>query len=334
MKKNKVTLKQLAEKLDLSVSTISKALHNSQEISQQTTQKVLETAQELGYKHSTFNTDKPSSIAVILPDIQNDFFAMVLNGLGKEASLYGYKLIIGITNESLEQEQEYIKTLDHESINGFVVAVSRESQERESYAHFEQLIDRGVPLVMFDRVVDYLECDKIVNDDFWSGTRLVDHIIASGDRNICMVSTISSLSVGRLREEGIRTQLSKHTDVIFNYITETDESNFTKRIEDALQYDGIESVIALDQLAGILTLNKAKELGLKIPQDLQIICYSNGSLSKYSYPPLTVVDQHAEELGKKAFIRMHNLLKNTDEVKVTRVHTLKSTLIQRGTTRN
>ncbi|WP_124981367.1 LacI family DNA-binding transcriptional regulator [Nonlabens xiamenensis] len=332
MKKNKVTLKQLAEELELSVSTISKALNKSNEISEETTQRVAETAQKMGYK-SPSTSGIQQTISVLIPDIKNDFFAMVLNGLGNEARSQGFKLVTAITHESLEEEIDYIRALDTDAIDGFIIAVARETQESESYDHFEKLIASGKPVVMFDRVVDHLECDKIVNDDYLSGSRVVESLLESGDRHICMASTISSLSVGRLREEGIRKQLSKHQDVIFNYITEVEEERFLQRMEDALKYDGIQSVIALDQLAGVHTLNKAQELGIKVPEELQIICYSNGALARYAFPKMTVVDQHAEELGKKAFIRMHNLIKNKDEVKVTRVHTLKSTLVKRGTTR-
>jgi LacI family transcriptional regulator len=195
------------------------------------------------------------------------------------------------------------------------------------------VIDKGIPLVMFDRVVDELECDKIVNDDSLSAARSVKFLVDKGDRAICVVSTISNLSVGRLREEGIRNKIKEYDDVLLNFITSSNENQFEKRIEDALRYDGIDSVIALDQMAGIITLNKARELGIAIPEDLQIICYSNGLLSEYSFPKMTVIDQHAAELGKKTFIRLKNLINIEDEVQVTRIHTLKTSLIERGTTR-
>ena len=334
MKKNRVTLKNLAQQLGLSISTISKALNNSPEISEETKKKVLDKADELGYRSNAGIEHGHKTIAVLLPDIKNDFFAQVLTGLEGVASEKGFKIITCLTNESYKKEVDYLSTLSKETIDGFIIAAAQETQQLERYDHFQNLIDADVPLVMFDRVIDEMECDKIVIDDYQSGARAVDALIDSGDRNIGMVSLTSTLSVSRLREQGIRNQMAKYDDAIFNVITCDDEQVFLDRVGDALSYDGVQSIIALDQISGKLALNKAMELGKKIPDDLQIISYSDGILSNYSRPKISVMDQHAEELGKKTFVRMQNLINNKDEVKVTRIHTLRTSLIRRETTRN
>lgn len=333
MKKNKVTLSALADQLGLSISTISKSLKNSHEISDETKELVIATAKKMGYKGTMEDPRVHKIIAVVIPDIINAFFAQVLTGIEQMATENDYKIITCLSNESLSKETAYLDVLDNQYIDGFIIAVAEETQIKSSYSHLQKVIDKGIPIVMFDRVVDELECDKIVNDDTLSAARSVKFLVDKGDRAICVVSTISNLSVGRLREEGIRNKIKEYDDVLLNIITSPDEQQFEKRIEDALRYDGIESVIALDQMAGIITLNKARELGIAIPEDLQIICYSNGLLSEYSFPKMTVIDQHAAELGKKTFIRLKNLINNEDEVQVTRIHTLKTSLIERGTTR-
>lgn len=333
MKKNKVTLSALADILGLSISTISKSLKNSHEISDETKELVIATAKKMGYKGAMEDPRAHKIIAVVIPDIINGFFAQALTGIEQMATENDYKIITCLSNESLEKETAYLEVLDNQYIDGFIIAVAEETQIKSSYAHLQKVIDKGIPLVMFDRVVDELECDKIVNDDSLSAARSVKFLVDKGDRAICVVSTISNLSVGRLREEGIRNKIKEYDDVLLNFITSSNENQFEKRIEDALRYDGIDSVIALDQMAGIITLNKARELGIAIPEDLQIICYSNGLLSEYSFPKMTVIDQHAAELGKKTFIRLKNLINIEDEVQVTRIHTLKTSLIERGTTR-
>lgn len=334
MKKNRVTLKNLAQQLGLSISTISKALNNSPEISEETKKKVLDKADELGYRSNAGIEYGHKTIAVLLPDIKNDFFAQVLTGLEGVASEEGFKIITCLTNESYKKEVDYLTTLSKETIDGFIIAATQETQQLEQYDHFQNIIDADIPLVMFDRVIDQMECDKIVIDDYQSGARAVDALIDSGDRNICMVSLTSTLSVSRLREQGIRNQMAKYDDAIFNVITCEDEQTFQDRVGDALNYDGVQSIIALDQISGKLALNKGMELGRRVPEDLQIISYSDGILSSYSRPKISVMDQHAEELGKKTFIRMQNLINNKDEVKVTRIHTLRTSLIRRETTRN
>jgi LacI family transcriptional regulator len=333
LKKNKVTLSALADILGLSISTISKSLKNSHEISDETKELVIATAKKMGYKGAMEDPRAHKIIAVVIPDIINGFFAQALTGIEQMATENDYKIITCLSNESLEKETAYLEVLDNQYIDGFIIAVAEETQIKSSYAHLQKVIDKGIPLVMFDRVVDELECDKIVIDDSLSAARSVKFLVDKGDRAICVVSTISNLSVGRLREEGIRNKIKEYDDVLLNFITSSNENQFEKRIEDALRYDGIDSVIALDQMAGIITLNKARELGIAIPEDLQIICYSNGLLSEYSFPKMTVIDQHAAELGKKTFIRLKNLINIEDEVQVTRIHTLKTSLIERGTTR-
>ncbi len=333
MKKNKVTLSHLAEKLGLSISTISKSLKNSQEISEETKQLVVDTARSMGYKGTVEHPNAHKVIAVVLPDILNGFFAQVLSGIEQIASQSDYKVITCLTNDQKEKEVSYLEVLNTDNIDGFIVAVAEETQVSGDYSHLQNILDRNIPLVLFDRVVEELECDKITNDDLLSGLRTVQFLVEKGDKHVCMVSTISNTSVGKLREEGIRRQIKLYDDVLLNIITNTDEQQFEKRIEDALNYDGIDAIIALDQMAGIIALNKAKELGINIPQDLQIICYSNGLLSEYSYPKMTVVDQHAKELGSKTFIRLQNLINNEEDIKVTRIHTLKTSLLERGTTR-
>ncbi|SCY01017.1 transcriptional regulator, LacI family [Nonlabens sp. Hel1_33_55] len=333
MKKNKVTLSLLAEKLGLSISTISKSLKNSHEISEETKQLVVNTARKMGYKGTVEHPKAHKIIAVVIPDVVNGFFAQVLTGIEQIASENDYKIMTCLTNDSMEKEASFIESLLNDSIDGFIVAVAEETQVAASYNHFKKVLDRKIPLVMFDRVVDELECDKITNDDLLSGIRVVEFLAGKGDKQLCMISGISKLSVGKLREEGIRRQVAQYDDVLLNVITNINEKQLDERLEDALKYDGIDAIIALDQMAGILALNKAKELGINIPKDLQIVCYSNVVTSEYSFPKMTVVDQHAIEMGNKTFTRLRNLINNLEDVKVTRVHTLKTSLLERGTTR-
>ncbi len=333
MKKQKVTLKALSARLGYSVSTISKALNDSPEISGDAKKQIIEVAREMGYKNATSIVKNAKTIAVVLPDVRNDFFAQVLNGLENEASANNYNILTCITNESYDKEVRYLSDLSQKGVDGFIIAVAEETQQSGRYDHFNNLLNNNIPLVMFDRVVDEVPCDKIINDDMLSGAKAVETLMQSGDRNLCMVSTISGVSVGKLREQGIRQSLSRYEDAIFNVIRTTQVDSFRERLKDALQYDGVQSIIALDQIAGIVALNTAHELGIKVPDQLQIICYSNGILSQYSHPQMSVLDQHAGDLGKKTFVRIHNLLNNTDDIKVTRIHTLQSSLLHRGTTR-
>ncbi|MGJ8684351.1 MAG: LacI family DNA-binding transcriptional regulator [Nonlabens sp.] len=333
----KPTLKLLAEKLQLSTSTVSKALKDSSEISTDTKKRVAELAKLMGYRPNTaaasLRNRETRTIAVVLPDIVNDFFGQVLMGIEEEASQHNYKIVICISNESQEKERDYMEMFSNGAVDGFITAAAMETQESGKFEHYKDILNSGLKLVMFDRVIDDLDCDKIIVDDAASGSRLVDFLRSKGDRNICIASTISKLSVGQLREQGIRNRVDELEGVHLHVVAHEEDAAFQSQMEESFKKDQIHSIIALDQRAGIMALNKAHELGIKVPQQLQVICYSNSNMAKYSYPQLTVVDQHSRELGKKTFTRILNLLKNKDEVQVTRIHTLKTTLIERGTTR-
>ncbi|WP_438961419.1 LacI family DNA-binding transcriptional regulator [Nonlabens sp.] len=333
----KPTLKQLAEKLQLSTSTVSKALKDSSEISEDTKTRVKELAKLMGYRPNiaaaSLRNRETRTIAVVLPEIVNDFFGQVLMGIEEEASLHNYKIVICISNESYKKEREYMEMFSNGAVDGFIIAAAMETQELGESDHYNDILNSGLKLVMFDRVIESVDCDKIIVDDAASGARLVDFLKYRGDRHICIATTIDKLSVGKLRAQGINERIKKFEELQSTIVSQEEDADFSKNIEEVLKKKTIQSVIALDQRAGIMTLNKAHELGIQVPKELQIISYSNSTLAKYSFPQLTIVDQHSRDLGKKTFTRILNLLKNKDEVQVTRVHTLKTSLVERGTTR-
>lgn len=333
----KPTLKQLAEKLQLSTSTISKALKDSAEISEDTKTRVKELAKLMGYRPNTaaasLRNRETKAIAVVLPEIVNDFFGQVLMGIEEEASQHNYKIVICISNESYKKEKEYMEMFSNGAVDGFIIAAAMETQELGEFDHYNEIVDSGLKLVMFDRVIDAVDCDKIIVDDAASGARLVDFLKFRGDRHICIASTIDKLSVGKLRAKGINERIAKFDELQSSFVSHEEDTAFKEKIEEVLKKKKVQSIIALDQRAGIMALNKAHELGIKVPKDLQLICYSNSTLAKYSYPQLSIVDQHSRELGKKTFTRILNLLKNKDQLQLTRVHTLKTSIVERGTTR-
>lgn len=335
--KQKPTLKLLAEKLQISTSTVSKALKDSSEIGADTKARVKELAQLMGYRPNiaaaSLRNQETRTIAVILPEIVNDFFGQVLMGIEEEASKNNYKIVICISNESYEKEKEYIEMFSNGGVDGFIIAAASQTQQIGDYKHLNEVMQSGLKLVMFDRVPDEVECDKIIVDDAASGARLVDFLTDRGDKHIAIASTINKLSVGKLRKLGIKARVNQLDGVTSYSIVQDNDDQFMNEIENLFTNNKIDAVIALDQRAGIMALNKAKELKINIPQDLQIIGYSNSILAQYSYPQLTIVDQHSTELGKKTFNRMLNQLKAKDELQITRVHTIKTTLLERDSTR-
>ena len=166
--KAKATLKQIAQEFGVSISTVSKALSDSPEISDATKIKIQEYAALQNYKPNSIaknlKNQRTNIIGVIIPNILNPFFAKVFSGIEKVALEKGYNVITGISNESFNKEQQVMDMLNNGTIDGFIVAIAEETQSLKEYKHFKDIMNSGTPIVMFDRVADGINCDKVVVD--------------------------------------------------------------------------------------------------------------------------------------------------------------------------
>ena len=166
--KKRTTLKQLARELDVSISTVSKALKNSPEISQDTIDKVkLCKIIELRPNNIALSLKnrKTKPIGIIIPDIVHHFFTKVIKGVENYANAHGYNVIVGLSNESFSNEVINMEMLANGSIDGFIISMSRETMQRQDYQHFTECLNEGIPLVMFDRIANEIPCDKVAVDD-------------------------------------------------------------------------------------------------------------------------------------------------------------------------
>jgi len=204
--KSKATLKQIANELGVSVSTVSKALNDSPEISDPTKVRIQEYAKLKNYKPNIIGLNlknrKTKTIGVIIPNILNSFFAKVFTGIEKVAESKGYNVITCISNESIEKEIHTLDLLSNGTIDGFILSISEEAQKMHEYKHFQTIIKEGTPIVMFDRIADEVNCDKVIVDDLESAIHATQHLIDSGCKKIALFSSIDNLSVGKLRAKG------------------------------------------------------------------------------------------------------------------------------------
>lgn len=335
--RKKVTLKQLAKELNLSISTVSKSLKNDSEISEKTINRVHELANFYNYKPNalavSLKSNKTNTLGVLLPEILNHFYAKVLFGIEQEASKNGYKIVTCITNESYKKEVEYVEMLNYSSVDGFILALSKETQMLNKLDHFKDLKRDNVPLVMIDRVTGEIDCDKVVVDDKEASKSAIRHLIKTGCKKVAVISTIFDLSVGKLRLEGAREEIAKIEGVSLvelpiNHV-DTEESE----IESFLKNNDIDAVLGLDETAAAIVINMANKLGRKIPEELSVIGFTDGLLSKHSYPKLTTVSQHAKDLGAKAAKILVDRIADTSENGLkTKTEVLKTSLILRDST--
>ena len=184
--KRKVTLKQIARELDVSISTVSKALRNSAEISEDTKLKVQAFAKLYNYRPNnialSLKNRSTKTIGVIIPTMLNYFFAQVFKGIEKTALEKGYKVITCISNQSYDKEVEIIEMLSNGSIDGFLLSMAKETELNQKISHFKESIANGTPIVMFDRVAKSISCDKVITDDLEGATKTVEYLYKKGHK--------------------------------------------------------------------------------------------------------------------------------------------------------
>jgi LacI family transcriptional regulator len=338
--KAKATLKQIAKELNVSVSTVSKALNDSPEISEQTKIKIKEYAKLKNYKPNVIGLNlknrKTKTIGVIIPNILNSFFAKVFSGIEKVADEKGYNVIMCISNESLEKEAHTLEMLSNGTIDGFILSVSEEAQKQNNYDHFKEIINDGTPIVMFDRIAEGIECDKVVVDDFDSALDSTQRLIDLGCKNIALLSSVDNLSVGKLRYEGYLKALEKNNiPVNTNLIVRTDsEEDLKVRMEKVFANNKIDGIFALEENDSVAALKMGLKKGYKIPEELCIIGFADGILaSRRLSPSLTTVSQHGIEIGEEAAkLLIKRLEDDSEEEPPYETKVIKTVLKERETT--
>ncbi|GAB1857225.1 LacI family DNA-binding transcriptional regulator [Flavobacteriaceae bacterium MHTCC 0001] len=310
-----VTLKQLAKELNVSISTVSKALNDSDEIGEITMARVKALAEKYNYKPNkvalSLKQNKTKTIGVIIPDILNHFLAKVLFGIEREANLHGYNIITCISNESLEKEKESLQLLANGSVDGFILSIAEETQIKNEINHFKETINKGLPIVMFDRVAHDVPCDKVIVDDFEATYNATKALLANGRKHIVFISKIDSISVGKLRERGYNKA-----------ILEAGLSPFVLRIkknDDAQQeikqlykkHPNTDGVVSADSSSGVIAINMARNFKKKVPKDVSVVGFSSKSVSNHSVPRLTIIRQHAKKIGAKTANLLIQRLENS-----------------------
>lgn len=338
--KAKATLKQIAKELNVSVSTVSKALNDSPEISSSTKIRIKEYAKLKNYKPNVIGLNlknrKTKTIGVIIPNILNSFFAKVFSGIEKVADEKGYNVIMCISNESLEKETHTLEMLSNGTIDGFIVSVSEEAQKNHEYNHFSSIINDGTPIVMFDRIAAEVDCDKVIVDDYDSALNSTQHLINLGCKNIALLSSIDNLSVGKLRAEGYLKALENNTiPVNSNIILRADsEEDLKSKIENIFENNTIDGVFALDENDSVAALKIGLKKGYKIPEELSIIGFADGILaSRRLSPSLTTVSQHGVDIGEVAAKLLIDRLESKEEHVPYETVVIKTKLKERESTR-
>jgi len=304
--KKKVTLKQIARELDVSISTVSKSLRNSLEIGEETRLKVQAFAKFYHYKPNnialSLKNRKTKTIGIIIPEIVHHFFSTVINGIEQIANENGYSVIICLSDDSFDKEVLNMEMLANGSIDGFIMSLSKETQQKKDFHHIAEVINQGMPVVMFDRVTNDIKCDKVIINDELAAFEAVQSLIDKGRKKIALVTTVDYVSVGKLRTDGYtKALLDNGISFDENLIIKIENvENCEITIAKLLEDKAIDAVFAVNELFAVTIIKTANKMGLKVPEDLAVIAFTDGIISKYSTPTITTVTQNGIEMGNMA----------------------------------
>ncbi len=302
---NNLTLKMLAKQLGLSVSTISKAIRDSHEISDTTKKRVNELVQKLNYipnpYASSLGSRNSKTIGVVIPEVVDSFFAKAINGIESIAQENGYHVLIYLTHESIEKEKQILKDFESGRVDGVLLSVSRETC---SHSHINILMNKGVPLVFFDRVVDEVKASKVVTNDYESAYKATELLIKNGCKQILFLSFLNTLAISNKRLNGYKNALldNRLAFIEKNILTFQNDSKkdyllLKKKLNLTKRADGV--IASVEKLA-LPVYQACEELRLNIPGDVQVIGFSNLDTAAFLNPPLTTITQPAFEIGKTA----------------------------------
>lgn len=338
MAKRNLTLKQIAKELGVSISTVSKSLKNSEEISEATRQKIQAFAKHYNYKPNnialSLKNRRTKTIAVIIPELVHHFFATVISGIENVANANGYNVLVTLSNESYEREVSNMETLASGSIDGFIVSLAKETQDKKDYHHIQEAINQGMPVVMFDRVTRSVYTDKVIIDDSLATQEAVEFFISKNLKRIAFITTPDYISVGKLRTEGYENTLRQNRiSIDENIILRIEnEEVMAHQIENLFDNHAFDALMAVNEIYAVTALKIALKRGIRIPEDLQIIGFTDGIISQYSTPAISTVKQNSFKMGEIAAKLLIEKLENEDEHESYITEVVKTELVHRETT--
>ncbi len=344
--KPKMTLKKIARELDVSISTVSKALKDNKDVSKETRETVQAFAKLYNYRPNSIalslKNQRTKTIGLIIPEITHHFFAKVMTGVEQTANDRGYTVVIGVSNESFAKEVINMEMMVNGSVDGFMVSIAKETLLKRDYHHLKEIISQGMPIVLFDRVVEEVDCDKVMVNDRESARMATQKLIDGGRRKILLLTTLDYLGIGRERTKGYLEALDSNAitineDLILkmpdNITIERQERVIGQHIKNLIASDiHFDAIFAVNEMYAVAALNISRKLGLKVPDDLSIISFSNGILSKYARPKLTTVNQYGLQLGASVATMLIDRLEEKVDEDTFYTKIVKTNLIEREST--
>lgn len=315
MKLEQTTIKDIARELNVSSSTVSRALKDYPGISDETKRKVKELADKMDYRPNaialSLRKSRSFTIGVIIPEVVHFFFSTVISGIEEVAFSRGYNVILTQTNEKLVREKSSIATMLSNQIDGVLVSYSKETTD---FDHFSNLLEKGFPIVFFDRVPAIDNAITVTVDDYSGAYEATRHLLLQGYRNIVHLSGPANLNISHERSKGYSDALSNHgitPDPSFvvecTRGTDDEAQKITKEILETFPKRP-DAFFANNDMAAVGAMMACKAAGLRVPEDVGIVGFSNWQFCSMIDPSLSSVSQPGFNIGAKATEILLNLI--------------------------
>ena len=336
MKKKGIRIKDIAKILNISTSTVSRALRDSHDVNPHTRNQVLETAAMLGYKANihaaALASGRTKNIVVVIPFITNYYFSSVISGIQETAYENGYNIVLMLTNDSSKREKYLMENLAVSNWDGLLVSISADTSNKD---YFEQLINKGIPIVFFDRVFQDLETSKVLQDDYTGAFTATDHLISKGYRRIAHFAGNEHLSITQNRLNGYKAALKKHR-ITFNpdwvFYSGFSQQAGEEDMEKVFKLkERPNAIFAVNDRRAVGAMIAIKRKGLSVGKDIGVIGFTNDPISTIIEPSLSTIEEPAFEIGKQSCYLLIKHIKNSNFTPKEVV--LSGNLIERDSTR-
>lgn len=332
-----ITLKQIAEKLGISITTVSKALKNYSDVSPKTKKAVLDLAEELNFTPNSYavylRTNESKTIGLIIPEVVHHFFSGVINGIIDEAEKNGYLVIILQSGESIALEKKQVDLLINKRVDGIIISLSNESNND---AHLKEILRRDIPLVQFDKISKLIPSSKIIIDDQKAAFNAVEHLIKKGCRKIAHIRGPLNPQNSIDRFLGYKKALEKNnipfdSKLVYACQNVTFEEGRTFAEQIIKDHPDVDGIFVITDLVAVGVLSYFNENNICVPNQVKIIGFSNWFMSQVITPKLSTVDQPSYEMGVQAFRVLFDELQMRKEGKVVapRIVELDTSIIER-----
>lgn len=306
MKFNQVTIKDIARELGISPSTVSRALKDHPDISVDTKKAVNELADKLNYQPNivalSLRQKKTNTIGVIIPELVHFFFSTVISGIEDVARQAGYNVILAQSNEAYAREVAHVKTLFNSRVDGMLISLARETT---NFDHIESIISKGVPVVFYDRMYNSTTASKVIVDDYAGAKEAVKHLIAQGCKKIVHIVGAPTLNISKDRLRGYKDALTESGIAVDEQlILACDTGTFEEGKEVVRKLltsnTAVDAIFTNNDPMAMGAMMAIKEKGLKIPDDMAVVGFSNWFFGELMEPSLTTIDQPGFEMGQEA----------------------------------